>query len=284
MKQPLLAVLWLGSSLLAASAQTPQNTPEFEVASVKPAPAGNVPLGMPRVIREKIGFNEHPGRIDYHGVSLLMLLARAYNMKSDQISGPAWLDTENYTIAAKLPPDTSADQLRLMLQKLLTERFQISLHRETKEMPVYRLMVAKNGPKLKPPEEEPQNLSAEERTAMVKKRNEEFQARMKEMAAKGIRTAGTRSFSMSGATMEKFAEMLSSHLDRPVKDMTELKGEYSFHLEWTQDNGPSTSSDETSGPSIFAAIQEQLGLRLESGKDLIDLLVVDKAQKVPASN
>jgi uncharacterized protein (TIGR03435 family) len=284
MKQTLLAVMWLVSSLPPASSQTPQNTPQFEVASVKPAPAGSAPPGMPRTIRENMGFREDPGRIDYHGVTLMMLLERAYNVKFDQISGPNWLDTEYYTIAAKLPPDTSKDQLRLMLQKLLTERFQITLHCETKEMPVYRLKVAKNGPKLKPPEEDPHYQTDAERKEAVKKVSEEFQARMKAMAAKGIRTAGTRSFNLSNATMEKFAEMLSNHLDRPVKDMTQLEGKYAFHLEWAQDNGPSTNTDETSGPSIFAALQEQLGLRLESGKDVFDLLVVDKAEKVPTSN
>jgi uncharacterized protein (TIGR03435 family) len=83
------------------------------------------------------------------------------------------------------------------------------------------------------------------------------------------------------ATMEKFAETLSGHLDRPVKDMTQLDGEYSFHLAWTPDRG---ISEEPSEFSIFIAIQEQLGLKLEAGNEAIELLMIDKAEKTPTSN
>jgi uncharacterized protein (TIGR03435 family) len=238
---------------------------------------------------EMMGFDggpgtQDPGRIRYHDVSLKMLLARAYNVKPGEISGPGWLASERYTIEAKLPPDTNADQLQLMLQKLLTERFQISLHREVKETPVYRLKVAKNGPKLKPPEESPRYQNQDEERAAMRQRAEENLA--KAIAAReanarmGIR-GPSRSFGLARATTEKFASVLSSHLDRPAKDMTELEGEYSFHLEWTPDSG---MRDDSSGVSIFTAIQEQLGLKLEAGNEAIELLVIDKAEKVPTSN
>jgi uncharacterized protein (TIGR03435 family) len=113
-----------------------------------------------------------PGRIRYRGVSLKILLARAYDLRPDQISGPGWLGSERYSIEATLPARTDAERLRLMLQKLLTERFQISLHRETKETLVYRLKIARGGPKLKPPEEVPHYRDEDERREALQKRAE----------------------------------------------------------------------------------------------------------------
>jgi len=213
-----------------------------------------------------------------------MLLARAYQVKPAQISGPGWLGSERYTIEAILPPGTNADRLRLMLQKLLTERFQIVLHKEVKDTPVYRLKVAKNGPKLQPPKDLPHYENEDERREAMQKQVLENMAKMRatreENARNGIKTP-SRSFGMARATMEKFAETLSGHLDRPVKDMTQLEGEYSFHLAWTPDSG---MHDEPTELSIFIAIQEQLGLKLEAGNEAIEFLVIDKAEKAPTSN
>ena len=148
---------------LAASAQTPQS-PSFEVASVKSAAPDGLD-GPMAVIKgpaeEQMRFrggpgSNDPGRIDYVGVTLKMLLKRAYDVSADQIVGPDWLDTERYDIVAKLPTGTGREQLPLMLQELLAERFQISLHRETKTLAVYSLTVAKNGPKLQPAEKLPE--------------------------------------------------------------------------------------------------------------------------------
>jgi uncharacterized protein (TIGR03435 family) len=162
-----------------------------------------------------------------------------------------------------------------MLQKLLTERFRITLHRETKEMAVYRLTVAKNGPKLLPVEELPKYENQAEERASV-------EAKLKASMAAMSRGGGgpSRWFHLPNATMEKFAQTLSGHLDHPVKDTTQIEGLHSFDLRWV----PEGASVETSGPSIFAAIQEQLGLKLESAKDSIELLVIESAEKEPVSN
>ena len=293
MKQTIAAVSWIALSVLAASGQTAVDTPEFEVASVKPAaaPAGGNFGGMrpPNTgLSEFIGFSggpgtKDPGRIDYSGVNLKMLLVRAYQVRPYQISGPGWLDTERYDIVAKVPPGTDKERLQLMLQKLLTERFRISLHRETKEQPVYRLTVAKNGPKLKPPEEVPQYKDDAEGKAA---REAAMRANMAVMMAAMRAGEGRsqRNFWLASATVAKFAEMLSSNLDSPVKDMTGLEGLYSFHLSWTPDDARTSSGDAASGPSIYAAIQEQLGLKLEAGKGTIEFLVIDKAEKSPVGN
>ena len=227
MKQMVAVASWIAYSLLTAAGQGTADTPEFEVASVKPADIrdrGPLPF-LPAPVAELMGFDggpgtHDPGRIDYHGVSLKMLLARAYKLKSDQISGPGWLGSERYTIEAKLPPGTDADQLRLMLQKLLAERFRISLHREMKETPVYRLKVAKNGPLLKPPEDLPHYESEDERREAMRKGAIENMARMtaavEASTRSGIRT-NSRWFGLVRATTERFAEVLSGNLDRPVK-------------------------------------------------------------------
>jgi uncharacterized protein (TIGR03435 family) len=292
MKQTFRAAIWIAFSVLTASGQGTTQAPEFEVASVKKADpqAPGPPLAILQgPMGQMIGFeggpgSPDPGRINYHGVTLKNLLARAYNVRPDQVSGPDWLDTERYTIIAKLPPTTNTDQLRLMLQKLLTERFQISLRHEVKEGSVYRLRVAKNGPKLEPPQKLPQYQNDDERKEAGKKQAEEMLSRMKARveanARSGVRM-NSRSFSLASATMEKFASTLSSHLDRPVRDMTQLEGEFSFRLAW---NPEGNSAEDSPGVSIFTAIQEQLGLRLESGKEPIELLVIDKAEKEPTSN
>ena len=267
-------------SLLIVDAQ------EFEVASVKP---DRTESPFPGPLSDMMAFEggpgtKDPGRIRYHGVSLKMLLARAYKVRPEQVSGPSWLGSERYTIEATLPAGTNAEQLRLMLQKLLIERFQITLRQEVKDTPVYRLKVAKGGPKLKPAEELPQYENEEERNKGLMQR---AQANLEKMRATreanlriGISTP-SRSFGMARATVDKFAEMLARNLDRPVKDMTELEGEYSFHLEWTPD---AELRDEGSGLSIFIAVQEQLGLRLEAANEPLELVVIEKAEKVPTSN
>jgi uncharacterized protein (TIGR03435 family) len=107
---------------------------------------------------------------------------------------------------------------------------------------------------------------------------EKIVAALKENVGNGVHTP-SRWFGLARATTERFAEVLSGHLDRPVKDLTQLEGEYSFHLQWDPEGGL-----RDDGISIFTAIQEQLGLRLEAGNEAIELLVIDKVEKVPVRN
>jgi uncharacterized protein (TIGR03435 family) len=220
-----------------------------------------------------------------------MLLKRAYDVKPEQISGPGWLETERYDIVAKLLPGTNAEQLRLMLQELLTQRFQISLHREVKILSVYELTVTKNGSKLKMPEKLPEYEDDEERKAEMQKRASAAVDAMTAKARSGD-FLPHRSLHLASATTAKFAEVLSSQLDRAVKDRTQLEGLYAFTLNWVADVHPmmgrivstGADNDTPSAPSIFAAIQEQLGLRLQPKKEPIEVLVIDKAERSPTSN
>ena len=139
-----LATLMYCASL---DGQTADRRPAFEVASVKRAPP--YVDGADYQMHGGPGTND-PGRITYPRTWLPRLLTKAYGVLQDQISGPDWLETEAYSIVAKIPPSTTADQFNLMLQNLLAERFHLTLHHETREFQVYSLLVAKGGPKMKP--------------------------------------------------------------------------------------------------------------------------------------
>jgi bla regulator protein blaR1 len=243
---------------------------KFEVASVKPADPNSRGMGL----------NRTPGNgLSATGVTLKALMEFAYNVQDFQISGgPGWFRTDRYDIAAKPerpegPPDfrqaTAAQQKRLWEQvrertrALLAERFQLSVHRETGERPVYTLVLAKNGHKLQ---------ESKEDDGINRNR--------------GVITG-------KGAPMEMFAKVLSGTLVRPVLDRTGLTGKYDFKLEWTEDSGGmkekggeiSTDANppDLSGPSIFSAIQDQLGLKLESGRGPVEILAIDRAEK-PSAN
>jgi len=275
-----------------------QSSGEFDVASVKRAEAPHLPpVPLPSSVLLQMGFQggpgtSDPGRIFYHQVSLKMLLAKAYDWNPDRIIGPGWLESEYYTVEAKVPPETSKKQVTSMMQKLLEERFQLKLHREAKSTQIYCLKVAKKGPKLQPAVERPVPANEEERKEWMKKMAEENRARTKERqaareaaVARGEKPMNSRSFSMSSATMAEFADNLSGNLGVPVRDLTGIDGKYSFELRWNPEGAPSSTVDEAiPGTSIFSAIQEQLGLKLEATKDDVVFLVIDMVAKDPVSN
>src|SRR5579883_3069846 len=147
---------------------------EFEVASVKRAvnaPPG-AQIALPASVAETIGFeggpgSKTPGRIRYSGVSLKMILMRAYGLPPNQITGPGWMDTERYDVEARYPAETKPEDFRLMLQRLVADRFQMAAHREIREASRYRLVIAKGGPKLSPPKELPKYKDDKERNAAM---------------------------------------------------------------------------------------------------------------------
>jgi uncharacterized protein (TIGR03435 family) len=270
----------------AALAQQAGSAPALEVASVKPSAAqsdGHVRVSM----------GGDPGRVNYTNVTLKNVLARAYDVRSYQITGPSWLDSERYDVIAKVPDGAPKEQIPAMLQNLLAERFGMKVRRETKEQAVYALVVGKNGPKLKkaaegeaarPPAAVAHSGGPARRGTMMMMSNGRLEAR--------------------GATMTAFTDMLSNLMDRPVVDMTHIEGNYDIALDVSMEElagmrkmpmmagpGPGARGPEEvrpvpeSGPapSIFTAVQ-QLGLKLESRKAPIDYVVVEQAQKVPTEN
>jgi uncharacterized protein (TIGR03435 family) len=276
---------------LAAFAQSPP--PEFEVASVKPS----APLGADSLA---VGIHIDGAEVRCTSLSLKDYLALAYNLKNYQISGPEWLASERYDIAAKLPAGAAREQIRDMVQALLLDRFRVKAHRETKEFPVYALVVAKGGPKMK---ESAQDAAAGRGSI--------------DITAGGGRggsgadfgngssfTMGENGFDAVKLTMTSFADMLARFADRPVLDMTELKGAYDFSLRFSPEDframrlraamaaGVSVSlppetmravMEGASGDSLFAAV-ETLGLKLDARKGPLDVLVIDHMEKTPSEN
>jgi uncharacterized protein (TIGR03435 family) len=265
MNRSALIVFLTVSNLAAAQAPDAQPLPQFEVATIKrsaPVVDGRLTVTM----------GGDPGRIDYQGLPLRILLSRAFNVKDDQISGPDWLDTERFDVTAKIPPSVSRDRVPAMLQALLVERFKIVSHQDKKEMGIYALVVGKNGLKLK---------------------------EVAEPAGAGRLFVRNGHVEMEG-TLSSLADQISRQVDRPVFDRTGLKASYDIHLEWMPEPGQGSlfkglpsppsqpgaegASPERTGPSLFTAIQEQLGLKLESRKAPVDIVVIDRIQKVPAEN
>ncbi len=280
-----LVALLFSLYVYAANAQIASEQYSFDVASIKPANSGwnsKLMQALDTSAQEAIRFRggpgtKQPGRLDYSGVTLRMLIKRAYDIQAEEIFGPDWIDDERYDVVATLPRGTTTDQCRLMLQELLTERFKVRLHREGKTLSVYRLIVSKKGVHLQPAETPVEYQSEEDRKAAMKKKAEGL------LAQASHERGPSRSFSIPNATMEVFAARLSSLVDKPVIDRTGVSGTYSFSLKWAPE-GIRSREDVPIGPSIFAALEEQMGLKLESAREETKSLVIDYAEKVPTGN
>jgi uncharacterized protein (TIGR03435 family) len=202
-----------------------------------------------------------PGSVVIENTSLWKLIGTAYGFGADKdyaIVGPEWLKSDRFDINAKMPPDTPVPVLLEMLQTLLSERFKVAVHRETRELPMYALVVARTGSKLKAVEE-----------------------------GKTTFNMGTGVIRALKASLAAFADRLSQFVDRPVTDATGLAGVFDFTLEWAPDPPPPAPGEApavASGPSLFTAISEQLGLRLEGRKGPVPVLVVDHAERMPTEN
>jgi uncharacterized protein (TIGR03435 family) len=255
----------------------------FDVASIKPSGEDI----------HRVGIQFMPGGgIRTTGTPLKFLITFAYDVRDFQVSGgPGWMNSERFDIVAKSERKdsesaaedignmtdeqlkTNAEKIREKLRALLADRFQLTLHRETKDAQVYALVVGKSGAKLK-----------ESEVKQGGKRN-----RMMRM--------GRGDFNAEGVGLDMLANALSNALGRPVLDRTGITGNFDFKLQWTPDPGqfggfpagpppPGVEGPpppDPNGPSIFTAVQEQLGLRLESQKGPVDLIVIDRAEK-PSEN
>ena len=299
----------------AAWAQTAENSPAFEVASVKPA----APITGNRIqvmLRGGPGSSD-PGQITYTNVTVKNVLTQAYGVKGFQISGPGWLDSGRYDIVAKLPRGATKAEFMAMLQNLLAERFKLTLHREKKDLQMYALVVGKNGPKLKesaqeaaPKEGGPVDGPAATMGKLTMGRDG-FPVLPAAMAGRGgmamTMMNGNARMTANGQTMAGLAEMLSGQLDLPVVDMTGLTGKYDYTLYFAPEGlagmrlpgglppppppgeagggMPAASApDAQSNPNLFTALQEQLGLKLEQRKGPVELLVIDHLERAPIEN
>jgi uncharacterized protein (TIGR03435 family) len=236
------------TALLPLLAQT-QTQPAFDVASVKPTQHGR---NAERLSRSSVDIPS-PGRLVAENSSLDELIRFAYSLKDYQVAGPVWLndDSESFDVLAGASPDTPKAQMRVMLQTLLMERFQLAAHRENKILPIFELVVGKNGPKLKPADP---------------------------AGRKGTSSGGGNMIA-ANVTMADFAYQLSRQLKRPVFDKTGIAGAFDIHLRYAQEDDHASTA-----PSLFTAIQETTGLKLESSKGPVEVLVIDHIEKVPTEN
>lgn len=221
---PAFAALGLALGIAAVYGQSP---PAFEVASVKPNRSGSADSNL----------DSRGGRLTATNISPRELIQVAFQVKDYQVArAPAWIDKERYDIAAKTADaaKVSREDLQPLLRQLLADRFQLATHRETKQPPLYLLVVGKNGPKL---------------TAH------------NDGSGSGTRS-GCGHLSGTRLTLDTLATVLSRHFECDVLNRTGLAGKYDFQLDWTPDSGPCAPAGSDL-PSIFAAIQEQLGLKLE---------------------
>lgn len=262
--------------LACAQAQT------FEVASIKPSAPANG--GRMRFGSRGGPGTDDPGLYTCDNCPLPALLRDAFGLKEYQLSGPDWMQSAWFMVSAKMPEGTTNEQFLTMKQNLLIERFKLTFHREKKEMQAYELVAAKGGPKMK---ESESPLDPDERPARMSERKTDEEGfpvlppgrvPMMTMVAGGYATSRH-----VAETMEEFAVTLSYQLHKPVTDATDLKGTYDFTLHWIAEGArPSTGDD--AGPTLFRALPEQLGLRLEAKKGMVEILVVDHVEKVPTEN
>ncbi len=245
-----LAALFSGG----LSAQSTTELPTFEVASIKASQT--LPGRGLASLREDI--NTDPARLTMGNVSLNTAIRWAYKLGVYEISGPDWISTTRFDIVAKATTPVSEDQLRLMLQSLLKERFKLELHRQPSQLSGYALVVGKNGTKLHPVEG----------------------------GGEGSMTGAALMFEGHKMPLSRLTDILSSALKTPVRDMTMLDGFYDFKLDmrpYLLDRQPGDPPIDL--PSIaMSALDSQLGLKLEARKIPMDVLTVDHAEKTPTEN
>jgi uncharacterized protein (TIGR03435 family) len=285
------------SLILLAAAVSAEQPVAFEVASVKASTAPDWAQGVRSTQSGGPGTSD-PGRWTCDHMALDTLLLTAYKLQAFQLSAPAWMQTEYYAITAKVPAGATRDDFRVMLQNLLTERFQMKLRRESKEVAGYELVVAKDGPKLResaplkegepevppPPATRPRITLGEDGYPVVPP------------GLNLVMTLGFRARAQAvRQTIDGLAQFVSSLVGRPVANATGLTGKYDYSIFYIYDGpgappmptrgaAPMSPAADPSGPTVFRAIQEQLGLKLEPKKIAVDFLTVERAERVPVEN
>ncbi len=241
----------IGLAMLLACLAAAQTGPRFEVASVKKTEGGGPPGDIPH------NMDNSPGHLTMRNVPLRYCLEWAYSLQDYEIEGPEWIKAdERYDIFAKAPGPATDEEMRPMLQALLLERFQMKIHRQTREMQAYVLSPGKGPAKVK-------DSAADSQPKLIPDKN-------------GV--------TFQHFPISRFTFMLTRRMDHPVLDRTGLKGIYDYTVDIS-------GLSEFSGPpnpeatSIFGAIQKDLGLKLEFNKQQpIEMLVIDAVNKVPTAN
>jgi len=243
--------------------------PAFEVAEVKVNKSGAAQMQA----------NFLPsGQIVARNIPMKLLIAQAYNLRNEYVTGgPGWLDEDRFDIIAKAAPGSSTDAMREMLQVLLADRFRLAIHREQKDMPIYALVPSKQGPKLKPaagagaPKCTPNSITD----------------------GKAHRTCTNFNMDDLAHTLPQLAPF---YFDRVVVNLTGIEGTYDIQLDWTvrppsappgppqADGNLGVASDVAAGSTIFDSVEKQLGLKLDSRKHPMTVIVIDRVERTPTDN
>jgi uncharacterized protein (TIGR03435 family) len=265
LRSAVAAFVFVAGGIFAQSIAPRPSFAEFDVATIKPTS----PSAGGRWIRMQ---STHEFAAKNH--ALKTLIAAAYNLNPKAISGgPAWVDSDHYDIVAKAPNEArpNLEEQMAMLRKLLADRFQLTFHREQKELRVYALIIAKGGPKLK------ENMVSADTSPQGPP------PLIFVVSPQLVRLPGR------SATMADFASVLQrAALDYPVLDKTGLSARYDFDLEFTPDEtvfdgALGKGTDDSAKPGLLAAISQQLGLRLEATRGLVETLVIDQVER-PSEN
>jgi uncharacterized protein (TIGR03435 family) len=242
---------------LSIFAQTP--APDFDVASVRPA----APVDERGAKTRPHHIHTTPGNVVMKNVDIGEAIRWAYNVEKYQVTGPVWMDDTHFDIVAKAAGPATDGQMRVMMQTLLANRFHLTIHRENKEMAGVALLVGKSGSKLKASEDQGESVF--------------------EPVPQKIR------INMRHMSMQEFASLLSEPMRKPVIDLTEIKGTFDFTIDGSNyappPYAPGQGRDEPDEVyMVTRALQDQLGLKLEPRKFTIDMVVVDRLEKVPTEN
>jgi uncharacterized protein (TIGR03435 family) len=253
-----LALLVLALPLFAQRAAAPA----FEVATIKQ----DEQISVEDVVsgKARLGATIDASQMSLRYASLASIIIRAYRIQTYQLTAPDWTRTQPYfDILAKIPEGNTKEQVPEMLQTLLRDRFKLAVHRDTKDIPAYVLLVGKNGPKLK-----------------------EAAAGAPPAFRMTTRPGGVFHFEMT-SSMPDFAQALVTYVGRPVFDRTDLKGRYEIAMDVTrenpQDNPGAAPAPQSQGTEFVSAV-EQLGLKLDARKEPVEMIVVDHVEKIPTEN
>jgi uncharacterized protein (TIGR03435 family) len=279
-KYTLLAVGLYGLSFARAQAVSGE---AFEVASIKSHDQRAAGIGG---IRGGPG-TRSPGQITAFNVTLRDLVVYSYSTTLKQMTGPDWLPDVRFDIVAKVPPGATPPQAHLMMQALLKDRLDLRAHWETREMPVYALTVGKAGLKVsarKPDDPMPKPSSSAGGISRDVSGGQE-RSHYRE-------TPEAMTWIARGESMTRLAEVLKDFVDRNVVDLTKLKGQYDFELTFANpmvahpmpSDGVDVPQLASAGPSVFSALEMQLGLKLEARTYPIEMLIIDGCSKVPRSD
>ena len=333
MLKPFIRLTCASLALAAVSVmgQAPAAVPAAPDTSAAPLAFEVATIKLARPLQEQamsgkvhVGVNIDAGRVDIGAMSVADLITIAYKVKPHQISGPDWLNIDRFDIVAKIPDGVDKEKVPEMMQALLADRFKLTFHREDKDHQIYALVVGKNGPKLKesPPDPEPPKEGdtppKEEKGVMIIN-NGNDSMRIKQSGntttvnsgANGTTRVtmedGHMKMELSKMSMEGLAAVISRFVDKPVMDMTELKGNYQMTIQLTMEDmmnaaraqgmqipgaspggaasssRPADAASDPSGSSIFSTVQ-QMGLKLEARKAPIETIIIDHVEKAPTEN